>query len=359
MQYKLIIHLFIVLIICGCSSLEMEKKRGNTESVSISRIYGDGSSYCSFTSLVKSDGYYYLAFREGRTHVKEGDYGNIKILKSHDGENWSILQSISLNEVDLRDPCLSVLPNGSLLLLCGARYKTEDGYYTTKTYCAMERKGKFDELMPVIVPNDIDDNICCWIWKLTWNNYEGYGVAYRMNDNQSSQITLVKTTDGINYTKVTDIGLDGNPSEARLRFLEDGTMIALIRRDGGNRKGYIGFSNYPYIEWNLKELDIYLAGQDFIVDKEELICSTRIYENTDKRTCIWVGNLEGVFLWSYTLPSLGSETSYAGLLNEEKNYYISYCSMHEFEKPAIYLAKIPKSYLQYQGQFSSITQNQP
>lgn len=317
---------------------------GQPSGVSIKRIYGNGSSYCAFTSLTKNNGIYYLAFREGESHVSEGDYGIIKILVSSNGNDWHIMQTVSLKEVDLRDPCLSVTPNGEILLLCGARYKTNDGNYATKTYYAKENKGAFEEIKPVVVPEEIDDKYCCWIWRITWNDIEGYGVVYRSNDNHSTNITLVKTFDGITYSRVTDIELGGDPSETKLSFLKDGTLMAMIRRDGGNKKGYMGYSKYPYTEWNLKELDIYLAGQDFLVDEDLVICSTRLRENIGDKTNIWIGNLDGVFSWSYVLPSLGSggDTSYTGLLNENDEYWISYYSKHEFNKPAIYLAKIPK-----------------
>ena len=70
----------------------------------MSRVYGDGSTYCAFTSLVKRGIVTMFAFREGMKHYGPDDFGVIKILKSKDLHSWDVVGSISCSEVDLRDP---------------------------------------------------------------------------------------------------------------------------------------------------------------------------------------------------------------------------------------------------------------
>lgn len=321
-----------------------------SEGITVKRIYGDGSTYCAFTSLIKRNNSYYLAFREGATHVADGDYGIIKILKSNDGDNWETIQTLSADIIDLRDPDLSIMPDGRIIVLCGARIKGEKDYYT-KTFCSFEDSFEhFEEVKAVKVPETIDDEYCCWIWRLTWNGNKGYGVAYRTNDDQNYTLSLLTTENGKDYELINNIDVSGVPTETRLRFTSDNTMYAMVRRsgsDGRGIKGYLGRSKPPYIEWNWKEIGVYLAGQDFIIDGSQIICATRMSQNIGEYTSVFIGDLNGNFRWNYILPSSGtnSDTAYAGLLDNGEEYWVSYYSMHETEKPSVFIARIPKKVL--------------
>lgn len=316
-----------------------------SQTIRVSKIYGDGSTYCAFTSLIHHNGLLYCAFREAATHVSDGDYGVIKILRSKDGDEWEVLQSLSLINIDLRDPNLSVMPNGQLLLVCGARYITSEDYYTTKSYYSIEEKGVFSTPQPSNVPQEIDDTHCCWIWKLTWHDGTGYGVAHRTNG-KYRKVSLLKTEDGVNYGLVCNYDVTGSPTEARVRFSGD-EMICLLRRGTGTAEcGYLGKSMPPYSEWVWSPLEIYLAGQDFVIEKEKIVCVTRTKINIGERTSMYLGDTNGNFNWSYTFPSFGSgggDTSYAGIVYMGSEYFVSYYSKHEAENPSIYLIRMPKS----------------
>jgi hypothetical protein len=338
-----IFFLILPLLFVSCSD------GGNEEDsymITVEKVYGDGTKYCAFTSLIKRGGFYYLAFREADSHVGEGDYGQIKTLYSRDAKKWNHYQTIKAYNIDLRDPNLSVTPEGHLLLLCGARMKKQpEGYFYTKSYYAIENGGVFSEVQPCNIPPEIDDPYCCWLWKLTWNRGIGYGAAYR-NDGITNKLTLLSTVDGINYTVVTDINANQIVNETRIQFLQNNEMVALIRSEN---EGYIGISFPPYTEWNLKKTNIYLAGQDFIISDNHLICATRLATNNGERTVLWFGDLEGNFQWSYVLPSSGvrGDTAYTGIIDEKYRLLLSYYSMHQTNKPAIYLAIIPKATLPY------------
>ena len=332
-----------ITFLCNSEGKEHENRKN---CVSVNRIYGDGSTYCAFTSLINRNNTFYLAFREGSTHVSEGDYGVIRILKSVDGEKWENYSTLKTDNIDLRDPNLSVMPDGRLLLICGGRYITKDGYYTTKSYYAIEKDEEFTSPRLSCVPQMIDDTHCCWIWKLTWHDNYAYGMAYR-NDGRNRKASLVKTKDGMNYDFVCDIEVTGNPTEARIRFL-DNEMICLLRRGTGTAEcGFIGRSTSPYTIWDWKPLDIFLAGQDFIISEDRMLCITRTVLNICERTSLYIGDLAGNFNWCYHFPSSGSggDTSYAGIIEYGKNFLVSFYSKHEEEKPSIYLATIPKNIL--------------
>ncbi len=315
----------------------------NFPNITINHIYGDGTTYCAFTTLVKRGGIYYIAFREGKAHVADGDYGIIKILHSMDGVKWDVHQVLSLEKIDLRDPNLSVMPDGRLLLLCGARMLSDNGNYVTRTYCAEEKEDGFDIPKPINLPKEINWETCSWVWRISWYKGVGYGICYG-NGNP----VLLETEDGINYNIVSYLSIPGQPSECRVRFKDDGTAILLARR---NDKGYMGTSKAPYKDWDWKELNTYIAGQDFLIDGNRLVVATRMIQNIGSWTAVWFGDESGIFNWCYTLPfgctaNIG-DTAYAGILNENEEYWVSYYAIANGEKPSVLLAKIPKKILPF------------
>ena len=335
----------IVSIISSCTEKYEFTDDIHNAVISVNKIYGDGSRYCAFTSLIKRDFNYYLAFREGSSHIGVDDYGVIRILKSNDLKNWRIIATISEEFVDLRDPNLSIMPDGNILLICGARIKEGDTYIT-KTYYAKEYQENFSNLfLANIRPKNGFSNIS-WVWKVTWHGGKGYGVCYGNNKaGDSFSISLVATNDGEDYEILKNFSIEGSPSEARVRFTDDNTMIILLRR-GPLERGMIGSSKPPYSEWEWRELNVYLAGQDFIIDEDRIICVTRTSQDVFEKTCVYWGQTNGNFEWSYILPSSGKggDTSYGSILAEDNEYVISYYSMHETEKPSIYIVTIPKLY---------------
>ena len=338
-------YIFILIfsaLVVGCSS---EGEEEDMYKVTVNRVYGDGSKYCAFTSLLKRGMFYYLAFREGDSHVNEDDYGVIKILYSKDAKQWNHYQTIQGNSIDLRDPNLSVTPDGHLLLICGGRTYPPGETPCTKSYYAIENGDVFSEVQPLNIPPEINDPNGCWLWKLTWKGKWGYGAAYH-NDGINDRLTLLNTVDGINYNIVSDIITDEVINETSIQFLSNKEMIALIRSE---KEGYICRSLTPYKTWDVKKTNIYLAGHDFIISDNHLICTTRLTTNVGERTALWFGDLDGNFQWSYILPSSGdnNDTAYAGIIEEKDRFLLSYYSMHQTEKPSIYLAIIPKVNLPY------------
>ena len=82
----------------------------------------DNGSHCAFTSLIRFKGQYYCSFREGETHIFDSQgnaEGKIRILTSHDGKRWKPLPLIGKQGYDLRDPKLSITPDGRLMVIVG------------------------------------------------------------------------------------------------------------------------------------------------------------------------------------------------------------------------------------------------
>ena len=316
----------------------------------------DKAPHNAFTDLLEYGGKFYCTFREGGGHVPwpSNTNGTIRILESDDGERWTSLALLSKAEYDLRDSKLSVMPDGRIMaLMGGSKYKN----YTSELLGRLThvsffdpRNGKITEPTPVkIDPKIVSDYD--WLWRVTWHKGNGYGVLYRKKDQSLSELFLVKTTNGIDYDLITSLDLTGVPGlralpgESTVCFTPGDSMLILVRRDGADKRGYLGCSVPPYREWTWTDTGFRLGGPHIIHYKDDkYIVGTRsfVYEG-EAHTTIYVTSPKGKFKCVTELPSHG-DNSYPGLLLKDNMLWVSYYSSHE-GKTSIYLAKIPVSYI--------------
>ncbi|MGE3780768.1 MAG: PhoPQ-activated pathogenicity-related family protein, partial [Pirellulaceae bacterium] len=152
------------------------------------------------------------------------------------------------------------------------------------------------------------------------------------------KLKLVSSQDGVHFDLITQLDVPGHPNETTLRFLPDGEMVALVRREGGNQRGWIGRSRAPYREWTWKETEHRLGGPNFrVLPNGQLWAAGRSYPGGAK-TVVARMTAEGGYEPALTLPS-GGDTSYPGLVWHDGRLWMSYYSTHE-GKSAIYLAQI-------------------
>ena len=313
-------------------------------SYSVKQIWSNGS-HCAFTSIERFKGRYYCTFREGATHIFDSDgkaEGKVRILASEDGEKWETVAFIGKEGFDLRDPKLSVTPEGKLMVTIGG---------------SIYRNRKLEGCVPHVMfsedgttfstpqPMELDKKMHTghdWLWRVTWYDCVGYGISYSKASNNEIKIHLMKTTDGVKYELVKSFNHDGYPNEATVRFLPDGRMAILLRRDGGDYHAMWGLSQAPYTDWEWKKLEFGLGGPDFIVlDDDHLVAGGRTFHiGSAAHTTLFTGKNNGQFVDRIVLPS-GGDNSYPGLLISGNELWVSYYSTHETKNASIYLAKIP------------------
>ena len=177
-----------------------------------------------------------------------------------------------------------------------------------------------------------------WLWRLTWHEGRAYGVSYRaMDPGKDWTATLYSTADGLEYERITVLDVPNQPNETTLRFLPDGTMIALVRREAGNRRAWIGTSRKPYTQWTWKETEHQIGGPNFIIlPAGAMWAAGRSYPGEIKTVLARFG-LDG-YEPVLTLPSR-TDTSYPGLVWHDGLLWMSYYSSHE-GKTSIYLARV-------------------
>jgi hypothetical protein len=302
--------------------------------------------YCAFTDLARFDNRFYCTFREGTAHV-HGEDGKIRIIASDDGDTWRSVALLAEEGVDLRDPKLSITPDDRLMVsIGGSFYKGGKRIKAESRVAFSDPAGQtFSDPQPVRIDPTIRTEHD-WLWRVTWHNGTAYGVVYQpRKTGDETTAHLVSSRDGITYDLVTTFDIDGRPNEATLRFMPDGELIALVRREAGNRSAVVGSSRPPYIEWTWHEIGHRLGGPDFIrLPDGRLLAGSRAYA-TDP---------QGKDQYSTTLASLtkagdykpllrlesAGDTSYPGLLLHDNQLWVSYYSSHE-SRAAIYLARIP------------------
>jgi hypothetical protein len=312
------------------------------EGVKVNKIWSN-DKYNAFTSLISFKGGFYCAFREGESHVFGKD-GLIRIISSEDGINWKSVALLEKNGYDLRDPKLSITPDGRIMVIIGGSvYRSKELVSRLSHVSFSNRSGKnFSAPQPISFSSDTNSDMG-WLWRVTWYNKVGYGVTYQ-NGNEWT-ISLLKTIDGVKYDLVTRLQVNGNPNETTVRVMPDGEMLMMVRRESDNLEGMWGRSTPPYKEWKWSSMGTRLGGPDFIpLSNDLLVAGTRLYSKEASYTAVFAGDRSGNFRKILVLPS-GGDTGYPGFVHIDNKLYVSYYSSHEGGKASIYFAEIPLSYV--------------
>jgi hypothetical protein len=295
---------------------------GKPELISVNKIW-NRAPHSAFTDLIRFKGEWLCCFREGQGHA--GTDGVIRVLASKDAANWSSVALLKQSGFDLRDPKLSEMPDGRLMLLAGASVYEGGKYMTRSPRVAFSKDGRqWTEPKRVLAEDH-------WLWRATWHKGRAYCVSKMGEGNNPRRGFLYSTTNGIDWQWITEFKLDG-VSETTLRFDGD-EMIALVR------PGYIGHSKPPYKEWRFHKMKLKIGGPNFIrLPDGSLWAAGRRYHEDCKKTTVLARMTRNSYEPVLTLPSR-SDTSYPGMVWHDGVLWMSYYSSHE-GKTSIYLAKI-------------------
>lgn len=297
--------------------------------VSVERIW-DAAPHNAFTDLVRWRERWYCAFREGDGHV--GGDGRARVLASTDGKGWESAALMEEAGVDLRDPKLSVTPDNRLMAVMGGSIYREGELVGMRPRVSFSTDGtRWSAPEPVLEEGH-------WLWRVTWHKGMAYGVSYggAAGENGGPGARLVKSVDGLAWETVPGFGADEHCNEATLRFAEDDTCHAIIRRDGGDRQGWLGQSRPPYTDWTWTPCGHALGGPDFVMTPKGWFAGSR--DVRQAATTVVARMTANSYEPLLTLPS-GGDTSYPGMVWHENEIWMSYYASHE-GKSAIYLARI-------------------
>ena len=290
---------------------------------SVEKIWGH-APHNAFTDLIRFRERWWCVFREGEGHDRPG--GIVRVLTSETGVVWESAARVVEGGVDLRDPKLSVMPDGRLMLLMGGCVYDDDGEYLTRApRVSFSEDGFMWSASRKVLAEDH------WLWRATWHGDRAYSLSKLGEGKEPRRGFLYSSADGIEWDWITEFKLPG-VSETTLRFLPDGEMVALVR------PGYIGTSRPPYREWSFCETADRIGGPNFIrLPDGSLWGSGRLFTADGPRTVL-ARMTTSSYEPALTLPS-GGDTSYAGMVWHDDLLWMSYYSSHE-DGTGVYLARV-------------------
>lgn len=217
-------------------------------------IYHDGR-HNAFTSMVRWRNRYWLAFRNGGNHRSRD--GRIMLMHSDDLRAWSSPSVVIDSNMDDRDPTV---------------YVCQDRLFVASMSLDREWRDKNDPLGDIAVHRKTNTFACCtadghaWtrpqqimmdqhaLWWTVSADSAIYG-AVQIRPPCRHAVTchaeLWKTTDGLNWEKVSVISDRHCATEAALAFLPDQRLVAFVRHDADapNDKPEIIVARPPYRAW--------------------------------------------------------------------------------------------------------------
>lgn len=289
----------------------------------------DAAPHNAFTDLTRHNGEFLCVFREGAGHVSPD--GKIRVIASKDGTNWASVALIAQAERDLRDPKITLMPDGSLMIYAAAadRPKTPVTHQSVASFSKDSRDWS--------APIDIADRNV-WLWRLAWRDQNGYGIGY--DTAGEKLVRLYETTDGRHFkTVVENLYDEQSPNESGLAFEPDGTLLCLLRRDGQPGHGVFGSAKPPYTKWQWQDTGAKIGGPQMLrLPDGRLLGVVRLYDGGARTAVVQIDRTTGQLRELLKLPS-GGDCSYAGMVLHQNELWISYYSSHE-SKTSIYLARV-------------------
>lgn len=334
---------------------EEEKRSSQAPELLSVRCIWDRAPWNGNSDLIRFQGRWFCAFREAESHfagfLGRRDDGLVRVIVSDDGENWNSAAILGEVGVDLRDPHLSVTPDGRLMIVVGGSFFEGTQCRNRRTRVSFSNDGlDWTRLVPVLGDQQ-------WLWRVTWHDGKAYGVNRHIPSpsrhptdpyahTRDRYAHLVVSDDGLDYKDVTGIDVPG-PCESTVQFTDSGKMIAMVRTvaiSDAPFHGWIGHSRPPYEIWEWTETAHRFGGPDFIILPDgSMWGGSRGYPaNTPKGpgvgSMILAKMTDRSFEPVITLPS-GGDCSYPGFVWHEGLLWVSYYSSHEGNTNQ-YLAKV-------------------
>ncbi|MDU0355732.1 hypothetical protein RS130_19245 [Paraglaciecola aquimarina] len=316
------------------NKLSNQKKYKKTDE--LAKKVGNKGIHNAFTDLCEFKGSLFCCYREAKNHVSRD--GVIRILCLDFLGNAIFDNAISVANTDLRDPKLSVTPDGELLLIAYARLTTSNNRTVSSNNVNwISQNGKSWSAIRYFADQG------WWLWRLNWLDGLAYGFAY---NRKANAIHLYKGNPRrsfhLHQAKVLSLAQHhlGYPNESDLLF-HNKTAYALIRRDADSYSAQLGTSSFPYKRWQWLDLNIYIGGPVMIHLKNHIaLVAGRILQNNKLVTGLMSLDLLNGRLTLITVLPSARDNSYPDLVLKNNRLYISYYSSHLDNKSSVYLAEL-------------------
>lgn len=314
------------MIVLNSGSISAEKD-SSPYIISTKKIY-TGKPYASFTSLINYKGRFYCAFREAKKHYDPSgeDVGIIRILHSKNGKRWQPFLSYSVDGIDLRDPKLTVTPEGKVMLLVEeVKYENKVAVLRKSCVSFFSSNKSHTELIPISFKPNMDWN---WLWDVSWIDGIAYGYIY------APYFAFVKSSNGINYKLVDKPAIDNSPTEASVVKLRD-KFFSVVRR---KQNAYVGISN-DGDQWQWKDGGMRIGCPKLFTYNGEIYAVGRAYTGKSNCTALFKINKESGKLMILLELSSDRDSAYPGIVVKDSILYLSYY-LGDLTDSSIYFSKI-------------------
>ena len=302
---------------------------------------GNKAEHNAFVDLCEFKQHLFCCYREAGDHISAD--GTICILTLDTQGQTLHTSRITIPETDLRDPKITITPDGSLLLIAYARHTSLDNKtIATRNLTWLSQTGRSWSAAKEFAERG------WWLWRVRWHKKQAYGFAYNRKQNT---IHLYSGDPRENFQLLQPFALSldkhkkGYPNESDLIF-DNNNAFALVRRDADSCTAQLGHSEFPYKKWHWTDLGLYIGGPIMLnLGKNSALVAGRIIKRGQLVTGILKMNLlNGDLQELLVLPSAG-DNGYPGLVLKGNMLYISYYSSHEDNKSCVYLAEIHIDFL--------------
>lgn len=297
---------------------------------------GNKAPHNAFVDLCEFNQQLFCCYREAENHVSAD--GTIRILTLDFSGNRLYSNRIAIPKTDLRDPKITVTPDGNILLIAYARQTSSNNKtISTRNLTWISQTGHSWSSAKKIARRG------WWLWRIRWHKNQAYGFAYNRKQN-AIHFYAGNPRRSFHLHQPFALSLDkhkkGYPNESDLVFNEN-KVFALVRRDADSYSAQLGHSTYPYKKWHWTDLGRYIGGPAMLrLDNDVALVAGRIFSQGRLVTGLLKLNLSNGDLQELlVLPSSG-DNSYPGLVLKGGLLYISYYSSHEGNKSKIYLVEI-------------------
>ena len=122
------------------------------------RTIWDSAPHNAFTDLVRHQDRWWCVFREAETHGSLD--GAIRVITSTGGVSWESAATLQSSDEDLRDPKLTITPDGRFMLSAAGR-PHQPKPHTYQSYSWFSPDGRaWSDAVPVADPD-------YWLWRVT------------------------------------------------------------------------------------------------------------------------------------------------------------------------------------------------
>ncbi len=282
----------------------------------------DNSNHAAFTCIYDNGSQLLMAFREGTAHrpSSEAEYGCIKVL-TQNGKGWSVSATISDATKDLRDPFIAEV-DGHLRMYIGYNTFEAGGYQHSGTVYSDYINGIWSEVRAV----NHDLNHIAWLWKVRKHNDKYYSVAYL----EGERPALLVSDDGVNWSTVTLIDLEGILTEADMCFVGETIYVCLRKDTPVSEPAYWGVATYPFISFTWTEMERHIESPEllWLPYSGALLLSGREVKTTGEVnvtlfSASFDGRLEEITCME---NSIGGDKGYPGLAYSDGKLYCGWYS---------------------------------